>query len=573
MAPPLSSRPPLPDLPGLCLAITERAPLPMATLEGVSHIVRYGNQAFCRLVGRKLGQFVGRPLDELLPRKDMCLTLLERVYRTKKPESFTERAAAKPHPIFWSYTIWPVAAPHSLVNLMIQVTETAKVHDSAVAMNEALILGSVRQHELTEAAEKLSARLQTELVWRQHAETILRRNEALFAALIDQSPVGVYVVDARMRLQRLNSRARPLFKNVRPLLGRALPAVIQRLWRPAVARRMVRCFRHTLRTGEPCQTEELAERRRDTGAEEIHDWQIQRVTLPDGEHGVVCFFNDITKRKRAELAQRRLAVLTAANKQANREIARRRLVEAFLRESEQSQTRLLAESRELHGQLRHLTRQIITAQEEERKKISRELHDDVMQTLVGINSALANLAGEGSSVAPSDLGLKIARTQRLVKESLLAVRQFARDLRPSVLDDFGLVAALQAYTEGLAAKEKFRVTLTTSGDLEPLDNIRRTVLFRVAQEALTNVARHAHASAVALRVTAIPGTVRMEVRDNGRSFPVQATLAPGKNQRLGLLGMRERVEMIGGTLLIKSAPGRGTLLCAEIPFSPPDATG
>jgi signal transduction histidine kinase len=288
---------------------------------------------------------------------------------------------------------------------------------------------------------------------------------------------------------------------------------------------------------------------------------------------VVCFFNDITKRKRAELAQRRLAVLTAANKQANREIARRRLVEAFLRESEQSQTRLLAESRELHGQLRHLTRQIITAQEEERKKISRELHDDVMQTLVGINSALANLAGEESSVAPSALGLKIARTQRLVKESLLAVRQFARDLRPSVLDDFGLVAALQAYTEGLAAKEKFRVTLTTSGDLEPLDNIRRTVLFRVAQEALTNVARHAHASAVALRVTAIPGTVRMEVRDNGRSFPVQATLAPGKNQRLGLLGMRERVEMIGGTLLIKSAPGRGTLLCAEIPFNSPDATG
>ncbi len=172
-----SSLPPteLPDVPRLALAITEHAPLPMATVEGATHIVRYGNPAFCRLMRKPMGQLVGKPLDELLPKKDQCLTLIERVFRTKRPESYVEQEPSQPHPVFWSYVIWPVLADEGLLGIMIQVTETAEVHGKTVAMNEALMLGSVRQHELTEAADLLNAQLQAEISERKQAEEALRR--------------------------------------------------------------------------------------------------------------------------------------------------------------------------------------------------------------------------------------------------------------------------------------------------------------------------------------------------------------------------------------------------------------
>jgi two-component system sensor histidine kinase DegS len=92
------------------------------------------------------------------------------------------------------------------------------------------------------------------------------------------------------------------------------------------------------------------------------------------------------------------------------------------------------------------------------------------------------------------------------------------------------------------------------------------VLYRVAQEALINVSRHARASVVKVTISQRPGAVRMDIHDNGKSFRVASTLSPRRNQRLGLLGMRERLEMVGGTLVIESAPGRGTTVRAEIPF-------
>jgi PAS domain S-box-containing protein len=156
------------DLPSLCLAITQHAPLPMATVEGATRIVRYANPAFCRLMGKPLEALVGNPFDELLPEKDQCVTLIERVFRTRTPASYTEQEPTKPHPVFWSYTIWPVMEEQGLVGVMIQVTETAKVHGDTVAMNEALLLGSIRQHELIEAADTLNAQLGQEIIAREN---------------------------------------------------------------------------------------------------------------------------------------------------------------------------------------------------------------------------------------------------------------------------------------------------------------------------------------------------------------------------------------------------------------------
>jgi PAS domain S-box-containing protein len=159
-----------PDLSSLCLAITEHAPLPMATVEGASHIVRYVNPAFCRLMDKPAEQLVGKPFAEMLPEKDVCVTLLDRVFRTGKPESHTEQEHSKPHPVFWSFTMWPVLADERPVGVMIQVTETAQSQEETLAMNEALLLGSLRQHELTEAANSSNVQLQMEITERKLVE-------------------------------------------------------------------------------------------------------------------------------------------------------------------------------------------------------------------------------------------------------------------------------------------------------------------------------------------------------------------------------------------------------------------
>ena len=279
-----------------------------------------------------------------------------------------------------------------------------------------------------------------------------------------------------------------------------------------------------------------------------------------------------TRETNRELQQRNktLRLLTEAlsrgNRRLQREIARRLAGEAALKNGRAQYRALFLESQAMQKKLRQLTRQIITAQEEERKMISRELHDDVVQTLVGINVELSALSKE-ASVGLSAMKAKIARTQRLVENSVNAVHRFARELRPAVLDDLGLIPALHAYSQNLAEREKIKIRMTAFGGVEALGSAKRTVLFRVAQEALTNVARHAQASQVKMSLAESAGAIQMEISDNGKSFHVGKALTAGNSRRLGLVGMRERVEMVGGTLKIESAPGRGTTVRAEIPFN------
>lgn len=172
------SHPPL-DLSSLYLAITEHAPVPMATVEGASHIVRYVNPAFCHLIHQSKEQLVGKAFSELLPEKDRCVSLLDRVFRTGKPESYTEQEHSNPHPVFWSYTMWPVIPDESPVGIIVQVNETADFHEKTLAMNEALMLGSVRQHELTQAADSANALLQLEIGERKLAQEALHHAQAL----------------------------------------------------------------------------------------------------------------------------------------------------------------------------------------------------------------------------------------------------------------------------------------------------------------------------------------------------------------------------------------------------------
>ena len=262
---------------------------------------------------------------------------------------------------------------------------------------------------------------------------------------------------------------------------------------------------------------------------------------------------------------RRTQELAASNRQLKKEVALRRTAEETLRRSEMHARGLLDHSRQLQDQLRHLSRRILLAQEEERKRISRELHDVVAQMLTGINIRLATLKLEA---AASTKGLiqKISRAQRLVEKSVDRVHRFARELRPAMLDDLGLVPALHSYLKGFAKETGIRASLKAFAELETMNGTKRTVLYRVAQEALTNGACHAKASRVVVEFQRMTGGVRMRIRDDGQSFNVEQALRSGKIPHLGLLGMRERVEMVGGEFSIKSKPGHGTVVQAQIPF-------
>jgi signal transduction histidine kinase len=264
---------------------------------------------------------------------------------------------------------------------------------------------------------------------------------------------------------------------------------------------------------------------------------------------------------------RRTVELSASNRKLRKEIDQRRAVEKSLRQSEQHSTRLLEQSRRLQEQLRHLSRQILSAQEEERKRISRELHDVIAQILTGINVQLATLKTE-AAVSTQGLARNISRTQRLVEESVDIVHRFARELRPALLDDLGLIPALHSYMKEFAKRTGLRVSLMafTSGRIKELNSAGRTALYRVAQEALNNVARHAQASRVQASILKVPHGLRLRIKDDGKSFEVERVLHAKTNQRLGLLGMRERVEMVGGKFTVESAPGQGTTIQAQIPL-------
>jgi signal transduction histidine kinase len=274
-------------------------------------------------------------------------------------------------------------------------------------------------------------------------------------------------------------------------------------------------------------------------------------------------------KKFIETLSQRTVELAASNLELSLEITQRKAAEMALRKSEHHYSQLLKQSDSLQEQLRRLSRQILSAQEEERKRISRELHDVIAQTLTGINIRLATLKKEASG-STNGLDRNIARTQRLVEKSVKIVHEFARELRPAVLDDLGLIPALHSFVKLFSKRTRIRVHLKVFAGVEQLDASQRTILYRVAQEALTNVSRHAHASRVEVNIQKLPDGIRMRVNDNGKSFEVERVLNARGQKHLGLLGMRERVEMIGGRFGVESAPGKGTTITAQLPIGHPN---
>jgi PAS domain S-box-containing protein len=168
-----------PDLTGLYRSIFDGSPVAMAMVAGDMHNVRYVNPAFCRMAGKRKDELTGHPFAEIMP-GDGCLPFLDHVYRMGEAESHMRLEHSKAHSVYWSYEMWPVlGADERPVGVMIQATETARFHEQATEMNQELLLSAVRQHELTEVAERLNARLQLEITERKRMEQALIRSEKL----------------------------------------------------------------------------------------------------------------------------------------------------------------------------------------------------------------------------------------------------------------------------------------------------------------------------------------------------------------------------------------------------------
>jgi signal transduction histidine kinase len=268
-----------------------------------------------------------------------------------------------------------------------------------------------------------------------------------------------------------------------------------------------------------------------------------------------------------QTVQQRSKTLAAKNRELKQEITERRAAEKALKQSKKNYGLLLKQSEHMQEQLKRLSRQVLTAQEEERMRISHELHDEVAQVMTGINLHLTTLKKEAAATT-KDLQTTIVRTQRLVEKSVDIVHRFAGQLRPPVLDDLGLFPALHAYITEFSKQTglSIRFTSFTRSRINNLDNAKRIVLYRVAQEALTNVGKHAKANLVTVSIQKIRRTIHLEIRDDGKSFKVKGRLLAGKKKGLGLIGMRERVEMVNGCFSVESSPGKGTTIRAEIPL-------
>jgi two-component system sensor histidine kinase UhpB len=200
-------------------------------------------------------------------------------------------------------------------------------------------------------------------------------------------------------------------------------------------------------------------------------------------------------------------------------------------------------------------RLVLRAQEEERRRLARDLHDEVNQALTAILLRL-----EALSHAAPDAADELLELKKLVNQAMAELLHLARTLRPTALDDHGLVPAIESQLNRFSAQTGVQTALFTNGDPDGLDSDQEIVVYRVAQEALSNVAQHAAARRVELGLSADKDGVELTISDDGRGFDPRA-----RRGSLGLSGMAERARLLGGKLHVDSRPGDGTRLKLEVP--------
>ncbi|MBU6402608.1 MAG: PAS domain S-box protein, partial [Verrucomicrobia bacterium] len=349
---------------------------------------------------------------------------------------------------------------------------------------------------------------------RRRAEQALRESEERFHSLSACSPVGIFQSDTRGHCVYTNPRCQAIGGfGFEEALGEGWTGFIHPDDRERVREQW---FTAAVQGGAFAAEFRFGKA---TGAVR---WVAVRsapmISARGGRLGLVATFEDITERKRAEAG------------------------------------------------LRRLSRRIIAAQESERKRVARELHDGVIQLLASAKFRLLPAAGPGAAARRVPDPPPVTDSVNLIDRAIREVRRISENLRPSELDELGLAAALR----GLCAEFRERTGVPASLRVRPpvpgLSGELELMLYRLVQEGLSNVEKHAAATRVTVQLGARDGGVELKIRDNGRGFEVVARQPKrGRSSGLGLLDMRERTALVNGTLTIRSAPGQGTEIRARVP--------
>ncbi|MCL6451666.1 MAG: sensor histidine kinase [Acetobacteraceae bacterium] len=270
-------------------------------------------------------------------------------------------------------------------------------------------------------------------------------------------------------------------------------------------------------------------------------------------------------RRRRDDLERRLKNLSVTVQRAEELMAQTGVAMDFLGGRLRNLSRLFEGLKEK----RELALGIIQAQEEERRRVAREIHDGPAQLLANVVLRV-DLCQRLLEVDGARIREELAQLKELVRQSLKDVRQIIFDLRPMALDDLGLFPALRAYLDGLAEKSGLQVEFTCLGEERRLLPSLEVAVFRLIQEAASNVVRHAGARTLRVRVEIGGDQIRSQVLDDGRGFDPEEVARDRHSGRFGLAGMRERVRLLDGRLRLQSAPGRGTRIDFTIPIRPPE---
>jgi len=387
---------------------------------------------------------------------------------------------------------------------------------------------------------------------RHRAEAVLQASERQYRQLFDNAAEVIYAHDLAGRLTWVNRAAEELtgYRRDEMLTMNVLDLIAPE--DRAEARHVLAC---TAR-GDPVPSPyefDIVTRDGQRVTLEVNWRPVMRDGTPAALQAIAY---NLTQRKQAEAAlrqafaelERRSDELSRTVAMLNEHIGERRNVERQLRESQ--------------AQLRALSTRLLQVQEQQRQRIAREIHDDLGQTLTALRLDVAWLARR-LDPSPSLTGEKLERMGALVDATIESVQAIARDLRPPILDDVGVVAAIEWQAREFEERTGISCRFRINRDDIDLDADRSIAVFRLVQEALTNVARHAHATRVTIALAEARDRLVISIRDNGRGIGRDAIFRPGA---LGLLGMRERIHLCGGRLRIDGRPGKGTLLRAEVPL-------
>lgn len=336
--------------------------------------------------------------------------------------------------------------------------------------------------------------------------------------VLDLTPVAIWIVDGE-QLVYANHAAAALFgvPDLHHLVGRSIGTLLQV-------------------NGPMSLPSHLARAARDVSQPDLLSGQVLR---PDGQF-------------------RQVEIATAALPDHGATVMQMVIIDV-------SESRAQAQEQSQHRQeLRRLAASVVEAREEERRRIARELHDELGQRLTALKLELASLRSEDAG-GPDTAGraARIAGMMEMVDNTVAALRRIAVDLRPLMLDDLGLNAAIESLARDAARRMDMEVTVQLDRDDPPLAPGADIALYRMVQEALTNVGRHAGATDVRIELGRDGDELVLTVHDNGRGFPERAMRQEG---RYGLLGMRERALMLGGRLEVDNPPGGGGRITVRLPL-------